>query len=664
MNPTADAPQNMAPITAFLQELGAGLLPGAGVADFAGGFPNMHEGGTYTGGRENFAEGNYGTAGVQTLGALGDLLTVLGPMGVMAGTVARGPNAVRKGLTAGRRVRNRIKVSDDKKIAGAPVGVTNHQGEAARRANYKQLMEEGAAGREWYDDAGSSIMFHVGDDIDMANRVGENFAALSPNNTVKSNAVMSIKGHNQAMAGAPIDTGRFPRKQSPEIADIYSSSHQATGQKRAPFADQLAIGGGFYVKPQGQGHRGVHDIWDGEAWGFANPDGSPIRRGFSPAEHRWMDTQMDRTLKEANESRLAGFDDWTAGRGQAATWTGGKIRAGEITPDEAAFSYADAFPLNYAQQSRESVPGRTTGQLEGILDAPLDVRKEYDDAITRIVYDDQGRDRIAHGYGLLTGESFPGPGVFEGRLNPGRQGQVAVGRAKGSNKMDDASFSLLDGTEASYGLVGAQDASAFHSMSPNKVPIKAATRVEIPLGGVIGDDQMLSITEALNNLPISQQIGFSPIAPVPSPAGVRLINAAPDKLSQEDFVAITRNMSNQLGANPKSIFWGDGSNAYRERPEFFDLINTIEQSRASAGLHSGFDASMPKISEQWMEVDKAMGFPESKQIQTLRKAIANDGWRGVLDLKSKGILSAAAVAALAPLFGQAVSEESEGIPDS
>ena len=94
--------QGPTPGRAFLSEFLLGLAPGAGVADAAGGFPNMHEGGTHAGWRENLAQGNYGMAGMQGLGTVGDYLTLLGPAGAAAGVVARAPGAAVRGANAAR----------------------------------------------------------------------------------------------------------------------------------------------------------------------------------------------------------------------------------------------------------------------------------------------------------------------------------------------------------------------------------------------------------------------------------------------------------------------------------------------------------------------------------------------------------------------------------
>lgn len=546
----------------------------------------------------------------------------------------------------------------EKKIAGAPLGVVTAADEAARRKNYLNQVVEGMAGRNWYDDSGQKINFLTGENKNLANQVAETFGITSQSTGVPANTAFAIKGHNQAMAGMPINTGRFPATQSSNIADVYSANQgMATGLKRSPFADQIAIGGGFYQKPVGQGHRAVHDIWDGEAFGYVNPDGTPLRRGFSPAEHDWMDEQTQKMITSANKNKLGGAENWTPGRIQAASWSGAKIRAGDINPDQAAYSYADAIPLNYAQQSREAVTGKTTGQNVGLLNAPLDVRQAYDDAVTKAFYDQQGRDEISKAYGLLTDKSFYSLGVFEGNVNPGRQSLVAVGRETGSPLIDEASRQLLNATESNYGLLTAQDAAAWSQLAPNKVSAKSADRVGINLKNTIDDNAMTSLNDFNNSLAKKYKLDDAPFALVPSPTGVNIINfALPNDAFQKEVKAI----SNNLGATKNDIRYALGSNEYIPqdwqnqgllgKSNYVKNIENIEQSRKGAGLYSAFDKVSPGLAAKINDIDKQFGFELSPYIMTLRQAIADNGIAGLREIIKKGALPAVLVAEITPFL--------------
>jgi hypothetical protein len=314
----------------------------------------------------------------------------------------KGPDVVQ------RKTRNISKAkAEGPKIVGAPLGVNTAADEARRRKEYANTMELGRAGASWYDDSGKAILENVGDDPAKARRAAEVFSITSSGTGVAPNTGFAVKGMNQASYGDPVDTGRFPTAMGGQIEDLYRGDTAVTGKKRTPFADQLAIGGGFYdPSVTGQGHRGVHDIWDGEAWGYTDAEGRPIRRAFQDAEHNWMDRQMSAVLKNyVNDPDIQGLP----GRGQAATWTGAKIQAGDIKPEDAAYSYADDISRLYAQGSREALSGSNTGNLSGLLDAPFEQRKAYTDEFMPIFFDEAGRDRIALNNDMLVGEDGARP---------------------------------------------------------------------------------------------------------------------------------------------------------------------------------------------------------------------------------------------------------------
>ena len=88
-----------------LSLLGLGFAPGAGFSDYAGTYPSA-QGGTEPSFQQNISQGNYITAGLQGLGAMGDAATAtgaaLGPLGLAAGmgvgSIAKAPRAIQRGV--------------------------------------------------------------------------------------------------------------------------------------------------------------------------------------------------------------------------------------------------------------------------------------------------------------------------------------------------------------------------------------------------------------------------------------------------------------------------------------------------------------------------------------------------------------------------------------
>jgi hypothetical protein len=75
--------------------IGLGFAPGSGVADYFGKFPAV-EGGTEPSAVENFKKGNYGTAALQGLGAMGDLAMAVPVAGAAIGSVMKAPRTAQK----------------------------------------------------------------------------------------------------------------------------------------------------------------------------------------------------------------------------------------------------------------------------------------------------------------------------------------------------------------------------------------------------------------------------------------------------------------------------------------------------------------------------------------------------------------------------------------
>lgn len=522
----------------------------------------------------------------------------------------------------------------NKRIPGAPADIKTKRQEAKRRDEYRNTVEKGVQGALWYDDSGNAIMSHVGEDKDMARKVAGNFAVTSAGTGVKPNTGFTVKGHNQAISGDPVVTGRFPVAMGRNIEDVYKASGSATGLKRGPFEQQLAIGGGF-AEP-GTDPRAVHDVWDGRAWGYTNSDGSPFSGSFSPAQHRWQDEQLQKVIPTLSQQDFP----WTTGRVQAAGWSGEKIKAGEISPDEAAYSYADDLPRHYGQGSRETILGSNTGIMPELLDADYALRQELDDRISPIIYDDKGRDRIALGYGALTGPSFKGPGIYEG-INPGTQAQYAVGvdRIKPGMETEDipvgkaidpSSMNLMKAIEGTYGMLTGQKGIAGNKFFSD-VPAGSRNAFQVTMGGPIDNDRAARLLE------LQARLGIAPdaLAVVPSPEGVLVRNFG---ATPEAFGELGAVLSKELGTGkPQGGFF---HGMYEENPwdtpegrygqSYLDLIST------RPAYQEAFDRVAPDIAERLRGTykefsrDNHMTMPE--YYDELLAAIAGGGEAGLRDL--------------------------------
>jgi hypothetical protein len=517
---------------------------------------------------------------------------------------------------------------------GAPLGVSNARQARALRERYLGSMEQGVGGRDWYHDAGQSILFHANDDPERARLVAGDLAITSPATSVDVNSGFGVKGYNQATAGVPVETGRFPTAMSKSIEKLHAGGEDALGLKRDPFAQNIARGGGFQASDAPP--RAVHDIWDAEAHGYVNPDGTPMRTGFGPAQHRFMDTQQDKILATANQRALGGFTDWDQLRSQAATWTGQQVAAGRIAPEDAAKSFADYFAKLYAQGSRETMPGITTGHMPELFQPGMEeFRQQLHDIMVREggVYDPQMRDQIAAGYGGLVGRAFEGPGLFEGRVSPGIQTQVLTGSQKvpggptGARMLDEGSRRIMDAAEATHGLAMGQDASAWSRLMPagSGAP-RGLWDVTLP-GGTLTSAQMEQLAARFPKI--------SEMAVIPTPDGVRLGFMDPDTR-----LSITKMLGGTLKESGAGLETNLASNYlpnnWQVRPVGQDYFGPIREIGTEK-----FDQFAPGMFDRIRKADALFRsetngrFTLSPVLDEVRGAVANEGWAGLERLAKK-----------------------------
>lgn len=553
------------------------------------------------------------------------------------------------------RVLRRVSEGGDKKLAGAPLGVANRRQEKAIVDRYVQMVEDGVKGADWYNDSGQSILFHAGDDPATADKFGGALAVTSASTGVPVNTGFGVKGHNQAVAGMPINTGRFPSNMREPIEKIYGEAAEDLGKKRDPFAQQLAIGGGYSGKNSA---RAVHDIWQGEAFGYVNPDGTPLRRGFTDLEHQWMDDRTAEIIAELNRRKVGGRADWNEGSTQAAAWTAAKIKAGQIDPADAATSYADYMKRYYMQSGRDAVPGATTGHLKGLADAPMEVRREYAKRVGDIYYDAKGREIPAIQKGMLAGGSIEGPGVWVDEtglhMHPGRQvNQVVaptVDKASGVRVLDPASEALAKANEAEYGILMGQDAIAGSMLDYGaKAAQRNAFDLPLPAGVLSDNDPILKDPGVLDLL--RKQV----IAVMPTEGGVRVINTGMDS---EPFKDLMRGIEKAAGTKAEP---GRNMGFYEGNPwdkpegrvgqQFAKLIDVKEIPK----LVENFNKSAPDIAKQLNALDREFsqthGFPLSDALVELRETIAANGFDGIRAMATKYGLPLAAVVLMARTLG-------------
>ena len=116
-----------------------------------------------------------------------------------------------------------------------------------------------------------------------------------------------------------------------------------------------------------------------------------------------------------------------------------------------------------AQLSWEATPGATAANhMAAIHNAPIEQRREFHDAVEKVLTDADGNDLIAQAFGFDTLPTINGPGVFGGKVNPGSQAQANINQGIIPQPLSDEDKMKLNACEATRGMLLRQDAAAWH----------------------------------------------------------------------------------------------------------------------------------------------------------------------------------------------------------
>ena len=480
-------------------------------------------------------------------------------------SLARGEDYV-----PGRRVRRGHTRSDTpdpvnapsraRRYQGAPSDVATAAHERTRLNHYLALVREGEKGADWYDTSGAATLFAMGDDVPRAREMADVVAITSPATKVDVNTGFALQGVEQLESGIPVYTGRFPARDSAAVQALREGG-EVTGQKRLPFSQQIQLGGGF---SEVDSPRSVHDIWDMEAWGYQNADGTPLREAASTTQHRWMDSMTEKAIAKANRENLGGRSDWTTGHLQAAAWTGSKIRAGIIKPGADVVDIASAFNRREMQLSREAIPGRTAQHLEGLEGEPLE---QYARDQFEIDTDPQGRSRLAiEGRVPVGTRSGEGTGVYQGETSPGYQASIVAGHSPapgGGTEVFPPTMARATRIEGGYAWLHAQDAGAGSRLTefPTEKEYNAilASEPDIYKQPMRGAELTLNRTPTADEMELADKImtqaagANDAVAVVFIPGkGIRLGNLPESKLNLKQFDRATRQVARALQAPRKN----------------------------------------------------------------------------------------------------------------
>jgi hypothetical protein len=435
----------------------------------------------------------------------------------MAAPVAREAAAALPGLLADE--------TGALRYPGAPPNVTSPQALGALRRDIFDLAQEGQPGRYFYENSGRAIGdvsgVVPGGDLTRASKLAEGIGITSPSAPVPANTDFAVRGHNQAMAGDPISgVGVYPTAMSERMNSAYWSDEPWGGRKTNNMYGNI-----MHVLDPSLPQGVTNDIWMMRGFGYPpTGDWQATKGGLfsgSPtkSQYDFVEKETNGLLGRLNENAAT---PWDKKQVQASIWTAIKSRMEGTDPSTAAFDYGDALRRLSAQQSYESIPGRTTGHLPEMFNSDLNLRQDFHRDITNAITDPQGRDIINLHFGLPTGKTFFAPGAFETQVNPGSQAQSMLGSARGSGQtiVDPASRDLVNMAEYTRGILLGQDAAAWHRpIFRESDPLKDRNLSDIMLGRPLTNDETARLYAT-----IAREAGTDFYAPIGSPRGARFVN--------------------------------------------------------------------------------------------------------------------------------------------
>lgn len=429
-------------------------------------------------------------------------------------------------LEDGDRVRPEIpeleQVKTTGQVKGAPKGMDSKQKVGALRRKMAGLAKEGVSQRFWYEQSGQSLLDITNNNKEDADKLAQVIAITSPGTPVDANFNYALQAYYQYAAGETVKTGRFPKEMSRKILDVFEGKDWG-GRKTNEFYNNI-----MRVIDPARTQGVTVDVWMVRAFGFDTD--AP-----TPAQYTFVENEIQKITDQLG---------WEPQQVQAAIWTAQKARSEGTDVNAAGFNYANAVQKSLAQVSWESIPGRTSGHMPEMFNAPYEQVQEYHVAISKALQDENGGDFIASSLGILSPGIVEAPGFFEGKVSPGSQTEIATPKIyKADNKtqyatMEPAAENLVQAYAAALGILLKQDGIGYHRPFVQKGIAKTKLNgMDIDIGRPLTENETQMIAEAME-----KESGIKDYNPIGTSTGARLINFSYLNIPNPKFKKIVNNV--------------------------------------------------------------------------------------------------------------------------
>lgn len=542
----------------------------------------------------------------------------------------------------------------DGKYLGAPAKFNTPGKIPQLRKLLRQLADEGAPGRYWYENSSREVLKMVGGDVTEARKFVALLAIYSPQAKVDANSTFALRAWAQYKAGQPISvkTGVMDSKAKNALDHV---DEFWSGEKTGNFFFNLLR----EIDPSTQGKQGATiDMWMMRAGQYDTDAPTATQYAFMEnetnrlaAELGWEPQQVQAAIWVAMKARMenAGVKKMTEASSEKKGWIrferdaeGKKKRViidaqkhrdnwlkhsfeHDVTKDDtqqAKFDFGDGLKRHIGQISFEARPGRSTGVLEGIHTAPYAQQVEFQQAVQRAFYDEQGNDLLAMKLGLLVDTSdILLPGVWQGEVSPSSQKLVAMAPAKGDKgktNVDPAQAEALGLYAAVAGLVAKQEGVGWHR------PFYAGTKrdsngIDINIGRAINPAEAKDLEAAVakwmtDNGKDGWQDQFAFIS---SPNGIRVVNFGiiTNDILHSEIVKVAEGV---LPDFDYRLFASDGdmpSNNWKENPNGQSYVQRISAAGRSDLLEWTRDFLAPRVQRVFDDFAKRYDWGDAGSVQ-------------------------------------------------
>lgn len=554
------------------------------------------------------------------------------------------------------------------KYLGAPAKFDTPGKIPTLRKILRQLADEGAPGRYWYENSGKAVLKMVGGDVNEARKFVALLAIYSPQAKVDANSTFALRAWAQYKAGQPISvkTKVMDDKAKAALDDVDAFW---SGEKTGNFFFNLLR----EIDPTTAGKQGATiDMWMMRAGQYDTDAPTGTQYSFMENETNrlaqelgWEPQQVQAAIWVAMKARMenSGVKKMTEKTSEKKGWIKfvpgkdgkGKVRVildaqkhrdnwlkysfeHDVTKDDtqqAKFDFGDGLQRHIGQVSFEARPGRTSGVLPGIHDAPYAQQVEFQQAVQKAFFNADGTDELAAYLGLLVDSDILAPGVWQGEISPSTQLGVAMAPAKGEEgktNVDPAQAKALNIYAAVAGLVARQEGVGWHR------PFYASTKrdangLDIDVGRVLNPREVADLETAVGQwMADNGKTGWQDkFAFVSSPSGIRVVNFGiiTNDILQTAIVEVAESV---LPDFDYRVFASSGdmpTNNWKENPNGESYVQRIGAEGRSDVLDWARATLAPRVQRVFDEYSERYGWGNPGELKFSNRAGDGSGRQGL-----------------------------------